>query len=146
MHLLYVSYANEHTRVTWPNIDYCLIFKNGFFEKWNLGFAPLIFFRKKVFASLIFFERSLRLPTFFRKKSLRPLFFLEKKSSSPCRYGPGPGTRWILTRPLHTFSGHFFQGTFSGHFFMTNHGDRHETIICCCWIVDIFTSKIVHNT
>ena len=39
MYLLYVSYANEHTRVTWPNIDYFFIFKNGFFEKWNLGFS-----------------------------------------------------------------------------------------------------------
>ena len=33
MYLLYASYANEHTRVTWPSMDYFLIFKNGFFWK-----------------------------------------------------------------------------------------------------------------
>ena len=59
MYFLYVSYANEHTRVTWPNKDYFLIFKNVFFWKmksWIFKFyskkSPPNFFRKKVFAPL----------------------------------------------------------------------------------------------
>ena len=33
VYLSYASYANEHTQITGPIIDYLLSFKNGYFEK-----------------------------------------------------------------------------------------------------------------
>ena len=56
MYLLYVSYANEHTRVTWSNIDYFLTFKNDFFEKW----FSIMLVKKSFRPVLIYFEKSLR--------------------------------------------------------------------------------------
>ena len=87
---MYVSYANYHTLVTWPNID-------NFFEKWNLGFSNFVvkkvfdpFFREKVFIPLIIFEK-VSAPLFFTKKSLRPQILIEKILRPPVD-GPGPGT------------------------------------------------------
>ena len=67
--------------MTWPNIDYFLIFKNGFFWKmksWIFKFcsnnksSPPDIFEKKSPSAWFFVSKSL-LPLFFPKKSLRPL-------------------------------------------------------------------------
>ena len=71
------TYAKSWKWVTWPDINYFLIFKNNF-NKWYLGFSnfglkkssPPNFFRKKVFVHQIFFEKgswnsSLTIPVFF---------------------------------------------------------------------------------
>ena len=77
--LLYVSYANKHTSVTWLNIDILNITfwpSKCFLEILNLEFY-LFFIKKK--SSPPFFEKKCSHP-FFSKKILRPLIFFKKKS------------------------------------------------------------------
>ena len=64
IYLLWV-YANERTRVTWPNMAYFLTSEMPFFEIWNLDFQNIV--EKKLFAQF-----------FFSKKSIRPPIFLDR--------------------------------------------------------------------
>ena len=75
MYVLYVPYANEHTRVTWPNIAYILTSEMHLFWKMKFWFfkilekkslRPPYFSEKNVFAPLIFFEKKSAPPYFFR--------------------------------------------------------------------------------
>ena len=66
MYVLYVSYANEHTRVTSPNINIFGPLKN---------LRPIIFFAKKSLRSL-----------YFLKKITWPLtVIISKKDSAPLK-------------------------------------------------------------
>ena len=68
-----VSYANEHTQVTWPNKDNCLTLENEFLKNEILFFK---FCSKKVYAPPNFIEIE-------KKNSSPPNFFLENKSLHP---------------------------------------------------------------
>ena len=75
--ILYVSYANEQTRVTLDTTHNFLIFKNGFL-KLKLWFS-IFFLRKKSSSSYLFFSKKVIVFPFFLEKYLAPLMFFYSK-------------------------------------------------------------------
>ena len=63
-------------------IDYFLIFKNGFFEKWSIGFSN--FTVKKIFAPLIFFEKKVCAPLSIVPARVPDKFWPVPNSSQDC--------------------------------------------------------------